>query len=34
MRRGSGLVSLHDALCGPDPEAFAGILGGAKKPAK
>ena len=31
LRRGGGLVSLHDALCGPDPEYFAGIVGGAKK---
>jgi type 1 glutamine amidotransferase len=31
MRRGGGIVSIHDALCGPDPEAFAGIVGGAKK---
>ena len=31
MRRGGGVVSLHDALCGPEPEAFANIVGGAKK---
>lgn len=31
MRRGGGVVSLHDALCGPEPEQFAGIVGGAKK---
>jgi type 1 glutamine amidotransferase len=31
LRRGGGLVSLHDALCGPDPEYFGKILGGAKK---
>lgn len=31
LRRGGGLVSLHDALCGPDPAYFASILGGAKK---
>ena len=31
MRRGGGLVSIHDALCGPDPEYFATIVGGAKK---
>jgi type 1 glutamine amidotransferase len=31
LRRGGGLVSFHDALCGPDPESFAAILGGAKK---
>ena len=31
LRRGGGLVSFHDALCGPEPEYFATILGGAKK---
>ena len=31
LRRGGGLVSFHDALCGPDPDYFATILGGAKK---
>ena len=31
MRRGGGLVSVHDALCGPDPADFAGIVGGGKK---
>ena len=31
LRRGGGLVSFHDALCGPEPEYFAAILGGAKK---
>ena len=31
LRRGGGLVSLHDALCGPDPEQFASFVGGAKK---
>ena len=31
VQRGGGLVSVHDALCGPDPEAFAKYLGGAKK---
>jgi type 1 glutamine amidotransferase len=31
MRRGGGLVSLHDALCGPEPEQFSTIVGGAKK---
>jgi type 1 glutamine amidotransferase len=31
MRRGGGVVSLHDALCGPEPEQFANIVGGAKK---
>ena len=31
LRRGGGLVSLHDALCGPEPSYFSTILGGAKK---
>ena len=31
VRRGGGLVSIHDALCGPDPEYFSTIVGGAKK---
>ena len=29
--RGGGIVSLHDALCGPDPAYFATLVGGAKK---
>lgn len=31
LRRGGGLVSLHDSLCGDDPQWFSTILGGAKK---
>ena len=31
IRRGGGLVSLHDALCGPEPEYFSSVVGGAKK---
>ena len=31
VKRGGGIVSLHDALCGPDPAHFAGLVGGAKK---
>lgn len=31
VQRGGGLVSLHDALCGPDPGQFSKLLGGAKK---
>src|SRR5687768_2530860 len=31
VQRGGGLVSLHDALCGPDPSYFSKLLGGAKK---
>jgi type 1 glutamine amidotransferase len=31
IKRGGGVVSLHDALCGPDPVYFASVFGGAKK---
>jgi len=31
VKRGGGLVSLHDSLCGPDPGYFAALVGGAKK---
>jgi type 1 glutamine amidotransferase len=31
VKRGGGLVSFHDSLCGPDPAWFATLLGGAKK---
>jgi len=31
VKRGGGLVSLHDSLCGPDPAWFASLVGGAKK---
>jgi type 1 glutamine amidotransferase len=31
VKRGGGLVNLHDALCGPDPAYLATFLGGAKK---
>jgi type 1 glutamine amidotransferase len=31
VQRGGGLVSLHDALCGPDPAYYSKFLGGAKK---
>jgi type 1 glutamine amidotransferase len=31
LKRGGGLVSFHDTLCGPDPDYFSTILGGAKK---
>jgi type 1 glutamine amidotransferase len=31
VKRGGGLVSIHDSLCGPDPEYFATLFGGAKK---
>lgn len=31
VQRGGGLVSLHDALCGPDPADFSKLVGGAKK---
>ena len=31
IKRGGGLVSLHDSLCGPDPAYFSTLVGGAKK---
>ena len=31
IKRGGGFVSLHDSLCGPDPEYFAGLVGAGKK---
>ena len=31
VKRGGGLVSIHDSLCGPDPTYFANLVGGAKK---
>ena len=31
VRRGGGLVCFHDTLCGPDPEYYATLVGGAKK---
>lgn len=31
VKRGGGLVSIHDSLCGPDPAYMASILGGGKK---
>jgi type 1 glutamine amidotransferase len=32
IKRGGGLVSLHDSLCGPDPQWFAdNMVGGGKK---
>jgi type 1 glutamine amidotransferase len=31
VKRGGGIVILHDALCGPDPAQFAQYVGGAKK---
>jgi len=31
VKRGGGLVSFHDSLCGPDPTYFASLVGGAKK---
>ncbi len=30
VKRGGGLVSFHDAMCGPDPVFFASLVGGAK----
>lgn len=31
VKRGGGLVTFHDSLCGPDPVFFASLVGGAKK---
>ncbi|MGO9897332.1 MAG: ThuA domain-containing protein [Bryobacteraceae bacterium] len=31
VKRGGGLVNLHDSLCGPDPAYMAALLGGGKK---
>ena len=31
VKRGGGIISLHDSLCGPDPAYFATLVGGAKK---
>lgn len=31
VKRGGGLVLIHDALCGPDPVQLARYVGGAKK---
>jgi len=31
VKRGGGLVTLHDSLCGPDPAYFSTLVGGGKK---
>src|SRR5581483_10185690 len=31
IKRGGGLASIHDSLCGPDPAYFATLVGGGKK---
>ena len=31
LRRGGGLVTLHDGMCSDDPDWFATVVGGAKK---
>ena len=31
VKRGGGLVVLHDSACGPDPAYFSTLVGGAKK---
>jgi type 1 glutamine amidotransferase len=31
VKRGGGLVNMHDSLCGPDPAYLSTLLGGAKK---
>jgi len=31
IKRGGGIVSIHDTLCGPDPAYMATLVGGGKK---
>lgn len=31
VKRGGGIVALHDSMCGPDPAYMASLMGGAKK---
>jgi type 1 glutamine amidotransferase len=31
VKRGGGIVSIHDALCGPDPKGFSQYVGGGKR---
>jgi type 1 glutamine amidotransferase len=31
LKRGGGLVSFHDTLCGDDPAFYSGVVGGSKK---
>lgn len=31
VKRGGGIVQFHDTLCGPDPEYYATLVGGAKR---
>jgi type 1 glutamine amidotransferase len=31
VKRGGGIVLLHDSMCGPDPAWYAEIIGGAKR---
>ncbi len=31
VKRGGGIVTFHDSLCGPDPAYFSTLVGGAKK---
>ena len=31
VKRGGGIVSIHDSLCGPDPAYIATVVGGGKK---
>jgi type 1 glutamine amidotransferase len=31
VKRGGGIVIIHDSLCGPTPDDFAKLVGGAKK---
>ena len=31
LKRGGGLVSIHDTICGDDPQYYSTIVGGAKQ---
>ena len=31
LKRGGGIVTFHDTLCGPDPAYYSTLVGGAKK---
>ena len=30
LKRGGGLISIHDTLCGDDPRSYSSIVGGSK----
>ena len=31
MKRGGGLISIHDTLCGDDPQYYSTIVGGVEE---